>query len=319
MAFKITKGEQLEVNGIVTLLYGNPSAGKTSTALTASKPILFDFDGGAQRSGFRVGKDIVRINAWKEISSSFGTLEKDLAQYDTIIIDTVETCLDYIRIQIENEDYKMKSNKLQMYGRMKDEFHGFLGRITKMNKNVVLIAHSATEEQNGVQRTIPKITGGSKDIVFQKADFIGFMRVINNKRTIDFNPTDYYEGKNSAKFQLMDLPDYNIESSWFQSIVDKMKEALQASMKAQEDSVKIVSDFKNRIDNADINSVNNMIAEMAKLPVILKKQVWEYTKSKSVKAGWTFDEKKREFSAPIEKEEPPIVETVVEDEGFDFN
>ena len=83
--------------------------------------------------------------------------------------------------------------------------------------------------------------------------------------------------------------------------------------------VSAISEFKNRIDIADIETINQMISEMAKLPVILKKQVWEYTKTKSAKEGWTFDEKKREFSAPKVEAAPIANEVVVEDEGFDFN
>ena len=64
--------------------------------------------------------------------------EKELEPYDTIVIDTAETCLEYIRIYIENQDYKLKSNPLRMYGKLKDEFFSFLNRIIKINKNVIL-------------------------------------------------------------------------------------------------------------------------------------------------------------------------------------
>lgn len=302
MGFQIVKGESLEINGLITLLYGSPSAGKTSTALTASKPILFDFDGGAHRSGFRIGKDIVRIHKWEEISSAFSSLESDLANYDTLIIDTVETCLDFIRISIENADYKMKANKLQMYGRMKDEFYGFLSRITKMGKNVILIAHATTEEQNGVQRTTPKITGGSKDIVFQKSDFIGYMRIINNKRTVDFNPTDYYEGKNSANLPLLNIPDFKTEANWFQSIIEKMTLALKATQAEQDKALIAINEWKDKIDNCTLDEANLYIEEMKKLSGAMKSQVWAILKNYAEGAGWIFDKDATEFVLPVQAE-----------------
>lgn len=318
MGFQIVKGESLEIKGLITLLYGSPSAGKTSTALTANKPILFDFDGGAQRSGFRIGKDIVRIYKWDEIASSYSSLENDLAGYDTIIIDTVETCLDFIRISIENADYKMKANKLQMYGRMKDEFHGFLSRITKMGKNVILIAHATSEEQNGVQRTTPKITGGSKDIVFQKSDFIGYMRIINNRRTVDFNPTDYYEGKNSADLPLLNIADFKVETNWFQTIIDKMMSALKATQAKQDEALNAINEWKNKIDNCDIKQANEYIVEMKKLSNAMKSQVWAILKTYAESKNWVFDKDKTLFVEPVEIQ-TKTEETVESNDNFSFD
>lgn len=335
MALNITKGENIKVNSLIVLLYGEPSTGKTSTALTSSKPILFDFDGGAQRSAFKTGKDIVRIKSWKEVVDIMPTLEKDLEPYDTIVIDTVETCLDFIRIYIENQDYKLKTNALRMYGKLKDEFYSFLNRITKINKHIIFIAHASTEEKNGSIVTIPKITGGSKDIVRQKADFIGYMFIHNNQRTLNFNPTDYYEGKNSANFPVLTLPDYTIESDYFQEVLNKMKDALQSSLSEDDEMNKEIQEFKEQLyELNEPEEFNRHLQYVAERKGLLKKQAWSILKNRAFAKDCVFDEQNKTFvkaktetrqvetQAPVKvvevrKEEPK--EQLFEPKKNDFN
>ncbi|MBX3045102.1 MAG: ATP-binding protein [Candidatus Kapabacteria bacterium] len=324
MGFKIEKGEKIKISGIVALLYGEPGAGKTSTALSSSKPILFDFDGGVQRCEFRTGKDIVRISKWTEITSSFAKFDEMLADYDTIVIDTVDNCLKYIRIYIEDSDYKMKTNKLQMYGRMKDEFELFLNRIKNMNKNVVLIAHSTTEEQNGVQRTIPKITGGSRDIVASTSDYIGYMRMINNQRTVNFNPTDLNEGKVTGKFGIIKLPDFREESehgsNFFAGIFEQMRKAMQLSADNQAQAVQDIKIFADRIlksNNAD--SLHELMNEMSQIKNGVKKQLWERMKVRAGELNLEFDPEKKKFFKPAPVAAVELLEPVSSsDDDFNF-
>jgi phage nucleotide-binding protein len=324
MGFKIEKGEKIKITGIVTLLYGEPGSGKTSVALSTSKPILFDFDGGVQRSEFRSGKDIVRISKWIEITSAFADFENQLANYDTIVIDTVDNCLKYIRMYIEDSDYKMKTNKLQMYGRMKDEFDQFLNRIKNMNKNVILIAHSTSEEQNGIQRTIPKITGGSRDIVSSTSDYIGYMRMVNNQRTVNFNPTDLNEGKVTGKFGLIKLPDFREDSeqanTFFNQVIEDMKKAMQLSADSQTKTIEEIKNFTEKIlTSKDAESLHILMSEMSQIKNGVKKQLWEKMKIRASKLNLTFDQEKKKFiqTAPVQD---VIIENNLsqDDENFDF-
>lgn len=304
--FEIVRGEDLNINGLIIVLYGDPSTGKTSTALTASKPILFDFDGGAQRSGFKVGKPIVRIVKWEEIVSSLGSLEATLKDYDTIVLDTVETCLDYIRIYIEDQDYKLKTNTLKMYGKLKDEFYSFINRITKLDKTIILIAHATTEEKNGTVRTCPKITGGSKDIVRQKADFMGYLFMNNNKRTLNFNPTDFYEGKNSANFPVIELPDFKAEPEYFTKKIADMRNALTIVSADQDKALKQIETITEKIKSA--NSADDLHALLKEMKTAafksgIKAQLWEKTKARATDLGLEYHKAEEKFF-PIPKAEP---------------
>lgn len=228
--------------------------------------------------------------------------KKELEPYNTIIIDTVETCLDYIRMYIEDKDYKLKTNQLKMYGKLKDEFYGFLNRIKNLGKNVVLIAHATTEEQNGLTKTTPKITGGSRDIVRQKSDFIGYMFMNNNKRTLNFNPTDYYEGKNSAGFKVMELPDYKEEPNFFQSKLEIMRNALMESSKEQDDALEIIGKYTAKIHSGKTpEDFHELMRDMANLQPALKLQIWKKLKEYALSIGLLYEASEKKFIKKIEE------------------
>jgi len=287
--FKIQKGESLKVQGIKILLYGDPSTGKTSTALTAEKPILLDFDNGAHRSEFKFNKDIVRIDSWQEIDSELHNLANTFKPYKTIIIDTVDTCLKYIRQYIEDNDTKLKRNQLQMYGKMKDTFVNFLYRITSLNKDVILIAHSNTEEQNGITKTMPKVTGGSKAEIKEVADFMGYMYFQNNKRTLNFTPTDFNDGKNSANLPILSLPNFNADPDYFAGVIAKMRDSLIADTKQQEESLKKIEKYRELISNSTQENFNDLVQELRKLKKYEVSQLAELVISQAMDLEMTKD------------------------------
>lgn len=316
MALKTTKGEDLQIQGLVVMLYGEPGVGKTSTALTSAKPILKDFDQGAHRSKFRIGKDILRVGSWKEIVEILPNLEKELEEFSTIIIDTVDTCLDRIKIYIENNDFKLKKNQLQMYGKLKDEFLSFLNRITLLNKDVILIAHSTTEEKNGTIMTTAKITGGSKDIVRQRADFIGYIFMNNNKRTLSFSPTDYNEGKNPANFPVITIPDFGIESNYFENVLLEMRSSLQAINSEQEQMNKVLQLYKEGIYNANtLNEINTMLEKLKQEQnAQIKKQAWTILQNKATEKELEYSKENKHFysnakQVEVKSEPKPVIET----------
>ena len=75
MPLQIVDAGQVRVENTVVTLYGPPNVGKTSLALTASKPLLLDFDDGLQRAvaSARQGKAAVRVHTWADIATSRGS------------------------------------------------------------------------------------------------------------------------------------------------------------------------------------------------------------------------------------------------------
>lgn len=222
MALTITKpSDPILTENLVITLFGQPGVGKTSVAFSSSRPILLDFDGGSQRAIGR--KDVVRIKSWGDVAS---IVADDVAEFDTIIIDTVGRALEYLAAHIAQADPKLarKSGELSMqgYGALKTAYAQWLGRIRSFGKNIILIAHEK-EEKNG-DETIVRIDamGSTRTEVIRLSDLVGFMSAEGNKgSTLDFNPTDRHTGKNCVGFDVLRIPDLRQKPEWFTTIIDQ--------------------------------------------------------------------------------------------------
>jgi phage nucleotide-binding protein len=321
MGFNIIKGNEIQQSGLTVMIYGDPGVGKTSLALSAKNAVLFDFDEGAHRSEFSAKNSIVRIRNWKEMDQDLANIDQILADFDTVVIDTVETCLDFIRTFVEDMDYKLKRNKLQMFGALKDTFHSFLKRLHQLNKTVILIAHTSTEEQNGIQRTIAKITGGSKDIVWQKADFVGFYYLENNQRTLNFNGTDYYSAKNSAGFEPLRIPNLHAEPDYFAKKIDQMLDSINSRAKKQADTIEILDEWRSKLDQATMPAdFTDLVMEIGKQGFQngVQNQLKVLIKNSMNKHGFKFNKDKRLYEPDPEKQPAkapePQQEPVIDDD-----
>ena len=196
MTIRYVDGDDLTVETIIAVLYAPPNYGKSSLALSASKPILFDFDRGAHRAGNKSGKSIVPVSSWSDAGD---VTREDLESFDTIILDTAGTCLDYLAEDIISGNKKAASGgtlSLNGYGILKTRFRQFLGRMKTMGKDVVMVAH-VKEEQRGddvVDRIVA--SGSSRDEIYQSADIMGRIHMDGERRIISFDPTANAYAKN---------------------------------------------------------------------------------------------------------------------------
>jgi hypothetical protein len=95
MSLKITPpSEPIVTSNLIITLFGQPGIGKSTLAYSAPKPLLFDFDGGAQRAKGR--KDTVRVHSWADVAD---VAQADIAPYDTIVLDTVGRALEFLAAQ----------------------------------------------------------------------------------------------------------------------------------------------------------------------------------------------------------------------------
>lgn len=81
------------------MIYGQAGMGKTTLALSAPKPLLLDFDNGVKRVNNAHLDDsigIVQVNNWQEILTLTTTERASLAEFDTIVVDTIGKMMDYI-------------------------------------------------------------------------------------------------------------------------------------------------------------------------------------------------------------------------------
>jgi len=279
----IKANEPLTVTSLKVLVYGEPGVGKTSVASTAEAPILLDFDKGAYRTPFR--SDVMEVSNFLEIFS----ISEHLKNYKTIIIDTVDTFLDFIGSHILQDDPRLAKNKLQFYGRLKDEFSNVMKVFSAQNKDIIMISHLKEKEEGDLRIKRPAITGGSYDKVLQVADLVGFMYMANTNRVINFNPTDTSVGKNSANLDLVTVPNLNNNPTFFKELLQKVKQSLNIAIQNEKKAVDIVKEFKDIIEDADLEVLNSLLSDLPTLNTATKKQVWELMKRRANELNLVFD------------------------------
>jgi len=214
---KICKAsDEIIITTLKALIYGEPGIGKTTFGLTAPDPICFDFDRGIKRVEPMFRKDYVNIDTWTEVTE----LIKDpveLKNYKTLIFDTVGKCLDLLSAQIIKDDYKMSNGKtgaltLQGFGVLLSTFRQFLANVQNSGKNIVFIAHDREASDNDRRYFRPDIVGRNLGAIIRDMDLVGYMQSRNNQRTISFDPTDSYYGKNTCKLEsIIHIPDMNVK------------------------------------------------------------------------------------------------------------
>lgn len=233
MALTITKStDVILTTNLVVTIYGEPGIGKTSLAFSAERPLLLDFDQGAQRSIGR--KDAVIIKNWTDIEN---ININDLKGYNTIVIDTVGRLLEVLAESLKLKNPKMRSGTgeltLQGYGALNTVFRSWLNKIKSFGKDVVLIGHSKEEREK--EQTFNRIDamGSSKAEINKCSDLLGYAYANDNHRYIDFNPTSGHLGKNCAQIEIKKIPDYTENQAFLASLIQLTKTHMNAMSEEQ--------------------------------------------------------------------------------------
>ena len=194
---------ELEINSTIKMLvYGQPGIGKTTLALSAPNPVLFDFDGGISRVNKAHQCPTLQVKSWDEALAALDELEKGETPCKTIVIDTAGKMLDYMSDYIMKNDPKMKmrdgSLALKGYGQRKVMFTNLLKRISLMGKNVVFAAHEK-EDKDGETRIVrPDMSGSSLGDLLKELDLVGYMQAYGKDRTICWSPQERFYAKNTC-------------------------------------------------------------------------------------------------------------------------
>lgn len=249
MSLKITRAtEPIETKRITMCLYAVPGVGKTSTASTAEKPILLDFDRGSHRVKNR--GDVVQIEKWEDV---LNITAEDLAPYRTVVVDTAGRALDALTPKIIAADAKMGRGgalTLQGYGKLKTEFVAWLKMLHGFGLDVILISHS-DEKQSGddlIERL--DMQGASKNEIYKSADVMGRLYLKNGKRTLNFSPADTSFGKNPANLPPIEVPDFGTDPHFLAGVIAQIKASLNELSAAQVAAAALQGEWKAKFDAA---------------------------------------------------------------------
>jgi hypothetical protein len=291
----IKASDSLPERPVVLFFFGDPGVGKTSLFNTAHKPILLDFDKGGSRAINR--KDMLVINKWEDVQEeeSKGLFK----EYATIGLDTAKAALDdFLMAHVIQKDYKLSKNKLQAYGALGDEFKIFVSNRRSEQADLVIIAHAKDEKDGDITKKYPDVTGQSYALIMRIADQVGYVTMRNNKRIIQFDPTDTIVGKNVAKLPVMEIPDSTDPAfkTFLADIITKTKESICSLSEAQKEALEKSARFQEEISKADSPAELSMIiAPIQELPKALKDPLLKLVGDRANANGWTWNKTEKVF------------------------
>lgn len=260
----VKKDETFPKRPVIIVLYGQAGVGKTSLANTSQNPILIDCDRGADRAVNRA--DTLVVKGWQDVLDN----EHELANYKTVVIDTAKAVLDdFLSIYVTEKDYKLRTNKLRMYGEIGDQFKSFINRCRALDIDIVIISHVKEDKDGDIIKLSPDVTGQSKDLIIRIADQVGYISMVNNQRTVSFEPADNRIGKNVAKIEDVVVPDSTSDDydTFMDSFIQRVKDAIQAITKEQQEAIDKAREMKEKIAGVkSAEEMNVLMDEVNKLP-----------------------------------------------------
>lgn len=259
----LTKPEDLKSKKTFKgLVYGQPGIGKTTLALSAPKPVCIDFDKGIDRvqPQFRVAS--LQVESYQHVIDLINSDE--ISEFETIVIDTLGKLVDYICDHVAKENPRLRQGDGQMsmkgWGSVKNTFQTFFKLLSSKDKSIIFVAHESEEKNGDEAIKRPDCAGGARKDIVKELDFMGYMEIIGNKRTISFSPSSKYYAKNSLGLnECIEVQDTN-KGNFFisEKIVKLTQEKMQenANLRAKYNEIlgNITTDIDTLKNSDDVNS-----------------------------------------------------------------
>lgn len=289
----IKKNDVTPERPVIIVLYGTPGTGKTSAATTADNPILIDTDRGYDRAVQRV--DTLEARSWQDIDNETATIKT----YKTVIVDTAKAMLDdYLSTYAVEQNYKLKTNSLKRFGQMADDFKMFVNTLRSGGSDIIFICHDKETADGDIIKHSPDCTGQSKDLLLRIADQVGYISKVNGKRTITFEPTDNYVGKNVAQLQPMVIPESTDPhfSTFMAGIIKSVKTAISSKSDEQNKAIEMLDNLRSLLAMAETDEdAESLQVKARKLPTVLQSPFGKEMKESLESKGFTFDNSQKKF------------------------
>lgn len=306
----VTSMQPLNIENIITFIYGDPGIWKTSLAFTAKNPILFDFDKGAYRASNR--KDTVQIGKWQEVATFTA---QDLANYDTIIIDTAGRALDMIIDSLKTDSRNTTRGgqlSMQGYGKLGSIFTDWLKMLRGMGKDIVLLAHASEDKDGDNVIKRPDMVGGSKKEAYKIADMMAYMTTQQSQngdiKVLNFMPSSTYLAKDSGQIGNVQIVPMTESPNQLANIIQATKDHINSLSAEAVKAQKELDDLRNDLLDAETTSDLDEIKADLKIEHPLYLEMAKSIMSRSKSLGFIYDKPSDSFIEP---------EPVVEDGEFE--
>lgn len=175
------------------VLSGQPGIGKTTVALSAPDPLLFDLDKGIARVRAEHRRNASEVESYEELLADMET--DDYRDAKSIVIDTGGSLVQIMQPWAKKQDSKAARDGRAMYGVVKREFDRLTAKIRQDKKNCIIIFHTTETQKDDMTVTRLSCEGGTKDIVWTPADLGAHMYIMGSRRVLGFSPKEEYFAK----------------------------------------------------------------------------------------------------------------------------
>ena len=300
------------VKTIKMLVYGQPGIGKSTMALSAPSPVLFDFDGGVQRVNVAFQCPTLQVKNWEQALVALEELKQGGVDCSTIVIDTAGKMLDFMSDYIMRNDSKMKqrdgSLSLKGYGARKVMFQNFLRDVAMMGKNIVFVAHEKEDKDGDVKIVRPEIGGSSAGDLMKELDLVGYVQAVGADRTVYWTPQEKFYAKNTcnlpASQKIPVIVDGNGNVTQQNDTLKKVFTYYEANIKKIEETRKQYNELMDEIEQAiasitDAQGANEVGKNIGKTQVI-----WDSKVRARVLFKAKLDELKLKYNTKTKQYEP---------------
>jgi len=299
-------------DNIVVTIQGLPAIGKTTLALSAPSPVIFDCDGKLQKVDLehKAHAGIVQVSSFQEIMDDLQS--PAIKEYETIIFDTAGELINFliahvIKLNPKNAQADGVTPQIKAWGAIKKSFTKLIDycRIT-LRKDVIIVCHVKEERKGEEFKYYMDVAGSSKLFISQKSDLMCMMEMSGKKRVVEFSPTENFDAKSAYGIKgIIDIPE--LKSGKPNTFMTDLFHRIDNYLESTADQLSAMTvEYTNLMEEinvmckgiTDIKSANKVLDEFSNIkswPFCSKDEARTILKDRCETVGLVYDRDKKGF------------------------